>query len=71
MIHEAGDDMCTVVFYTGARSVPTLDGDVVYRSNMIALTVAYSVGILADIRENYNEWLAMAVEAGGVIEKQD
>ena len=60
IVHEAGDDMCTVVFYAETHTVPTPDGDSAFVSRILSLTVAYKSGLLRDIRDNYSEWLAMA-----------
>jgi len=62
VIHETGDDMCTVAFYTSVHTVPTPDGDTAYYAKVLCLTVAYTPGILTDIRNNYHEWLTMAIE---------
>lgn len=62
VIHEAGDDMCTVVFYTDVREIRAMDADAVYYAAALSLTTAFTPGILRNIRENYREWLAMAAE---------
>lgn len=62
VIHEVGDEMCTVVFYTSVHSHFLPDGDTAYSSKLLCLTVAYKQDILTDIRNNYTEWLAMAFE---------
>lgn len=62
VIREAGDDMCTVVFYVTVHTYFLSDGDTVYNSKILCLTVAYKQDILTDIRNNYSEWLAMAFE---------
>lgn len=62
VIHETGDEMCTVVMYVNGRSVMTTDGDTAYRTEALSLSVAYKSDILQDIRDNYREWLAMAYE---------
>ena len=54
--------MCTVAFYTSVRSIAMPDGDTAYHSKVLCLTVRYSKNLLADIRDNYVEWLTMAVE---------
>lgn len=59
--HEPGDDMCTVVFYTAVHTVSATGGDVVYCADILCLTVAYKSDILDDIRNNYTEWLMMAI----------
>lgn len=60
VIHEAGDDMCTVVLYAGIHVVPTSDGDRAFVAQVLSLSVAYRPNLLADLRDNYSEWLAMA-----------
>lgn len=62
VVHKAGDDMCTVVFYTAVHSVLMSNGDAAYCADVLCLTVAFKPNILEDIRDNYAEWLTMAVE---------
>lgn len=61
VVHKAGDDMCTVVFYTAVRSILTPGGNTAYCADVIRLRVAFNPGILEDIQNNYTEWLTMAV----------
>ena len=62
VIREPGDDMCTVVFYTSVHTVSMPDGDTAYSSKLLCLTVYFRPNILQDIRNNYTEWLTMAIE---------
>lgn len=66
---EPGDDMCTVVLYTDVKTDIMTDGDTMYRFDVLCLTVRYTEGILRDVRDNYTEWLEMAV--GDVISAKD
>ncbi len=62
VLHEAGDDMCTVVFYTHVRTELMPDGDVMYTAELLCITVQHTDDVLRDVRDNYTEWLKMAIE---------
>lgn len=59
--HEQGDDMCTVVFYTDIKTKIMPDGDTMYTSKILCISVQYTKDILRDVRDNYTEWLEMAI----------
>ncbi len=54
--------MCNVVFYTHIKPETMPDGDTMYKAEILCITVQYTENILQDIRDNYTEWLEMAIE---------
>lgn len=63
MLHDIGDDMCTVCVYADTHTTESRDGDTVYVSDLYAVTVAHKPDILDDVKNNYAEWLALCVES--------
>ncbi len=62
VLHEPGDDMCNVVFYTHIKSETMPDGDTMYTAEILCISVQYTPDILRDVRDNYTEWLKMTLE---------
>lgn len=62
IVHECGDDMCIVNFYISGHTAAMPDGDTAYYAKIISINIKYDTGLFTDIRDNYSEWLAMALD---------